>query len=305
MFKYKTIDNKLLVSTQHRRTQLNLHRQSQPVQGQLTIERFQQFSLPTSDVKQYITESLKGSAVKVVCLNPKIGEVQLKLWADAAQQARKPVFLRIPTMEALYKHYVSFPWRCKRLADFSIAALLLLLLSPLILVLMLLVRLHSPGEPIFFQQWRVGQNGQLFRILKFRTMVADAEAQHHQVMKNQQGLHKLKHDPRITPMGHWMRKLSLDELPQLVNVLRGEMSLVGPRPWALYDALRLGSEGQKRLNALPGITGEWQVQARSHLLDLDIVNEIDLEYLRNWSLHRDLKILLLTIPRVLFSYGAC
>ncbi|AFZ32167.1 Undecaprenyl-phosphate galactose phosphotransferase [Gloeocapsa sp. PCC 7428] len=305
MLKYKAVDSKLSILNQPRRIQLNSpRRQSQSVQGQLTIEQFQEFSLPTSEIRQYIVESLEGSAVKKVCLNPQIGEAQLGLWADAAAQARKPVFLRIPVMEALYQHDNSFPWLCKRLADFSAAALLLMLLSPLLLVLMLLVRLYSPG-PIFFQQWRVGQSGQLFRIFKFRTMVADAEMQHHQVMKNQQGLHKLKHDPRITPIGRWMRKLSLDELPQLINVLRGEMSLVGPRPWALYDALRLSPDGQKRLNALPGITGEWQVRARSHLLELDVVNEIDLEYLRNWSLYRDLKIILLTIPRVIFGVGAC
>ncbi|OKH22653.1 heterocyst development glycosyltransferase HepC [Chroogloeocystis siderophila] len=305
MLKYKAVDSKLSILNQPRRIQLNSpRRQSQSVQGQLTIEQFQEFSLPASEIRQYIVESLEGSAVKKVCLNPQIGEAQLELWADAAAQARKPVFLRIAVMEALYKHDNSFPWLCKRLADFSAAALLLMLLSPLLLVLMLLVRLYSPG-PIFFQQWRVGQSGKLFRIFKFRTMVADAETQHHQVMKNQQGLHKLKHDPRITPMGRWMRKLSLDELPQLINVLRGEMSLVGPRPWALYDALRLSPDGQKRLNALPGITGEWQVRARSHLLELDVVNEIDLEYLRNWSLYRDLKILLLTIPRVIFGVGAC
>ncbi len=294
MLRYKNID----VSQPQQKRFNSLHYQ------QLTIEQFQQFSLPKSEVKQYIVESLAGSAVDAVCLNPKIGEAQLELWADAAQQARKLVFLRIPTMEVLCKYCASFSWQCKRLADFGVAALLLVLLSPLLLILMLLVRLYSPG-PIFFQQWRVGRNGRLFRIFKFRTMVANAEAQHHIVMKNQQGLHKLKHDPRVTPIGRWMRKLSLDELPQLVNVLRGEMSIVGPRPWALYDALRLSPEGQKRLNALPGITGEWQVRARSRLLDLDSVNEIDLEYLRNWSLYRDLKILLLTIPRVLFGIGAC
>lgn len=304
MLKYKVVDHKIFAPTQGKQNISNLScSSSSPEQGQLTVERFQQLSLPDAEIKQYIAKSLEGSAVKAVCLNPQIGETQIVTWADAAHQAKKPVFLRIPTMEQLFKSGCSFSWRCKRVADFSAAVVLLVLLSPLMLVLTLLVRFNSPG-PIFFQQWRVGQNGRLFRILKFRTMIADAEQQHHQVMTHQQGLHKLQDDPRVTSIGRWMRQLSLDELPQLLNVLRGEMSLVGPRPWALYDALRLSSQGQKRLNALPGITGEWQVRARSHLLDLDRVNEIDLEYLQNWSLYRDFKILLLTIPRVVFGDGA-
>lgn len=169
--------------------------------------------------------------------------------------------------------------------------------------LMLLMQVYSPG-PIFFQQWRVGERGKLFRVLKFRTMMVDAEKLHHQVMGNQKGLHKREDDPRVTPLGRWLRKYSLDELPQLINVLRGEMSLVGPRPWALYDAVRISPEGQKRLRALPGITGVWQVEARSNLLELEAVNRCDLEYLRTWSLWGDLKILLLTLPKVLSGFGA-
>jgi lipopolysaccharide/colanic/teichoic acid biosynthesis glycosyltransferase len=170
-------------------------------------------------------------------------------------------------------------------------------------VIALLVKTSSPG-PIFFSQWRVGERGKLFRIIKFRTMVVNAEQLHHQVMGHQTGLHKLKNDPRVTPVGRWLRKLSLDELPQLWNVLRGEMSLVGPRPWALYDAVRIGVAQRQRLNALPGITGAWQVNGRSHLLDLHLVNSCDLHYLRTWSLWQDLKFLMLTIPKVLTGFGA-
>jgi len=135
-------------------------------------------------------------------------------------------------------------------------------------------------------------------------MTIDAEEQHHQVMGDQSGLHKLVADPRTTSIGKWLRKYSLDELPQLFNVLRGEMSLVGPRPWALYDALRIDEAGKTRLNALPGITGAWQVETRSQLLDLNAVNKCDLEYLGSWSLIKDLKILLLTIPKVISGSGA-
>ena len=132
------------------------------------------------------------------------------------------------------------------------ASVLLLVLSPVFFVLAWLILISSPGS-LFFRQWRVGKGGQLFQIIKFRSMTMDAEKNHHQVMGNQAGLHKHQDDPRVTNLGRWMRRYSLDELPQLINVLRGEMSLVGPRPWALYDALRLGPSAKKRLKALPGI----------------------------------------------------
>ena len=135
-------------------------------------------------------------------------------------------------------------------------------------------------------------------------MQVDAEARHHEVMGKQVGLHKLKNDPRITRVGYWLRQLSLDELPQLFNVLKGEMSLVGPRPWALYDAIRIESRLQRRLNVLPGITGPWQVSTRSNELDLYAVTCRDLAYLQQWNLLKDFRILLMTIPKVLFRNGA-
>ncbi len=168
-----------------------------------------------------------------------------------------------------------------------------------------LIKASTPG-PVLFRQWRVGQRGKLFRVLKFRTMTVNAEDSHHQVMADQMhtNLHKRDDDPRITPLGRWLRKYSFDELPQLLNVLLGEMSLVGPRPWALYDAVRIRPDLLERLNALPGITGAWQIQARSHLLDIDKVSDLDLDYLRNWSLAKDFKILLRTVPKVLSGFGA-
>ena len=274
--------------------------------GQLLVKSCQQARhayLPAIEDKKRLIECLKHSPVQLLRIEQAIGEAGLKLWADASEQANKQVFLRIPSAYGLFGHRSLLTWTLKRITDWSAAALLLLALGPLMLMLVLLMRIYSPG-PIFFRQWRVGRRGKLFRIIKFRTMMVDAEKLHHQVMSNQIGLHKLEDDPRITPIGRWMRKYSLDELPQLFNVLRGEMSLVGPRPWALYDALRISPEGQKRLNALPGITGPWQVGARSTLLDLDEVNNLDLKYLREWSLGHDLQILILTVPKVLFGFGA-
>lgn len=262
-----------------------------------------QIYLRAIEDNQWLIECLKHSPVRLLRVDQQLGETGLKIWANASEQAGKKVFLQIPSKYEMPGKRSPLSWALKRLMDWLAAILLLLVLSPVMLVLVLLMRIYSPG-PIFYRQWRIGQRGKLFQIIKFRTMVVNAEQYHHQVMVNQTGLHKLQDDPRITPLGRWMRKYSFDELPQIFNVLQGEMSLVGPRPWALYDALRIAPEGQKRLNALPGITGPWQVSARSTLLDLDEVNKCDLEYLDNWSLGKDLAILVLTVPRVLFGFGA-
>jgi lipopolysaccharide/colanic/teichoic acid biosynthesis glycosyltransferase len=231
-------------------------------------QQAEQIYLPAINDQQWLIDCLKYSSARLIRIDQDLGEAGLKQWADAAKQANKLVFLRLPSYYELPKQRKPLIWRLKRLIDVLATAVLLLAVSPIMLVLALLIRIYMPG-PIFYQQWRVGQRGKLFRIMKFRTMVVDAEKLHHQVMNSQTGLHKLKDDPRITPLGRWMRNYSLDELPQLYLMsCEGEMSLVGPRPWALYDALRISAEGQKRLNALPGITGQWQVSARSNLLDL-------------------------------------
>lgn len=259
--------------------------------------------LPALESEQLLADCLERSPIHLVRLTPDIGEAGLALWADACAKVSKPAYLSVPSISALPKKQNRLKWWLKRVVDWSAAALLLLVAGPLMLGLSFLMLLQSPG-PIFFSQWRVGERGKLFRILKFRTMVTGAELYHHQVMGHQSGLHKCENDPRITPIGRWMRKYSLDELPQLLNVLRGEMSLVGPRPWALYDAVRLSPSVRQRLNALPGITGIWQVTGRSHLRDLDAVNRVDLRYLGSWSLRQDFKILLLTVPKVLSGFGA-
>lgn len=259
--------------------------------------------LSSPESKEWLVDRLQRSPIQRVSLSPELTETELTLWANACAEVSKAVYLQVPNTPELPKKNKQLLWWVKRAIDWSVATLLLLVFSPLLLTLAVLIRLQSPG-PIFFCQWRVGERGKLFRICKFRTMVVDAEQFHHQVMGNQPGLHKHRNDPRVTPLGRWMRKYSLDELPQLINVLRGEMSLVGPRPWALYDALRISSETRHRLNALPGITGFWQVSARSHLRDINAVNQADLQYLRHWSLWQDLKILLMTLPKVMSGFGA-
>jgi lipopolysaccharide/colanic/teichoic acid biosynthesis glycosyltransferase len=259
-------------------------------------------SFPPLADQYLLAECLKRSPVRLVRVDAGLGEDHIRAWADACEQAGKSTFLRVPSASRLPRGY---GWILKRIFDWTVAALLLVALSPLFLVIVLLMKLSMPG-PILFQQWRVGQRGKLFRVLKFRTMIVNAEKFHHQVMagQSQDCLHKREDDPRITALGRFLRRSSLDELPQLINVLCGEMSLVGPRPWALYDAVRVRPDVQERLNALPGITGAWQVESRSTLLDLDKVNDRDLEYLHNWSLIGDLRILLRTVPKVLSGFGA-
>ena len=260
-------------------------------------------SFPALTRKRWIENCLRNSWIERVCVDKALGERGIKLWADACHQANKPVYLRLPSNSSLPSCFRTNRWRIKRIFDWTAALTILLFISPLILAISLAIAVFTPG-PIFYRQWRVGQRGKLFKIYKFRTMDVDAEQKHHELMVAQHGLHKLERDPRITSIGKWLRKYSLDELPQLFNVLRGEMSLVGPRPWALYDALRLGNNGKARLNALPGITGAWQIEGRSHVLDLEAVTKWDLDYLSDWSLARDLKILLLTVPKVFSGFGA-
>jgi lipopolysaccharide/colanic/teichoic acid biosynthesis glycosyltransferase len=262
-------------------------------------------SIPPLRNPGWLSECLKRSTVQLVRADLDLGETALKTWAEACESSGKALYLRLPSAAYLPHKHTGFRWGCKRVADWILAALGLILLSPILLVIAAAIALSSPGS-IFFSQWRVGKRGKLFRVLKFRTMTMNAEQQHHRVMADQSAssLHKREDDPRITAIGKWLRRYSLDELPQLINVLRGEMSLVGPRPWALYDAVRISAEMQPRLNALPGITGAWQVNARSTQLDLEAVSQQDLDYLHNWSLSSDLKILLRTLPKVLSGFGA-
>ncbi len=262
-----------------------------------------QFVLPALANDDWFRACVLKSKATAVCIAPDLGQEPIEAWAKACQEAGKPIYLRIPSMPALPHKRQTLAWSFKRLWDYGLAILLLIFCGPLMAFLAVLIYLQDRG-PVYFTQWRVGRRGRLFKIIKFRSMTADAEYLHQQVMANQAGLNKLKNDPRMTPLGRIMRKYSLDELPQLFNVLRGEMSLVGPRPWALYDAVKIAPELRHRLNALPGITGAWQVTARSHNCDLTSVNRIDLDYLQQWTFRNDLKFLLLTVPKVMSGFGA-
>ncbi len=193
----------------------------------------------------------------------------------------------------------------KRLFDVVGSVALLILLSPLLLATALLVKLTSPG-PVFFSQDRIGMNKRVFRLLKFRSMVVDAEARKKDLahLNEVDGpVFKIKEDPRVTPVGKVIRKLSIDELPQLINVVKGEMSLVGPRPPLPSEVDLYDWTDRKRLSIRPGITCLWQVSGRNDLSFQEWM-ELDRAYIDNWSTWLDFKILLRTIPVVLFGKGA-
>ncbi len=197
----------------------------------------------------------------------------------------------------------------KRTLDFVVSALLLIGLSPVMAAIAVAIRLTSPG-PALFRQRRLGLNGEPFTFYKFRTMRADAE----QILRNSPSLYakflennfKLPkgEDPRLAPLGRFLRTTSLDELPQLFNVLIGEMSLVGPRPIEPPQTVQYGDLAMLSMSAKPGITGHWQVSGRSEIAEYRKRVELDLEYIRDQSLGKDLEILLRTVPEVLRRKGA-
>lgn len=195
----------------------------------------------------------------------------------------------------------------KQVLDFVGALLLLLLLALPLALVALLIKLTSPG-PVMFRQQRSGLNGAPFTIYKFRTMVTNAEQLKHELeaMNEMRGpVFKVTKDPRITPIGKFLRRYSIDELPQLFNVLRGEMSLVGPRPLPVDEVKRFGDVAhRRRLSVKPGLTCLWQVSGRNEITEFKDWVRLDLEYIDNWSLWLDLKILLRTIPAVLAGTGA-
>jgi exopolysaccharide biosynthesis polyprenyl glycosylphosphotransferase len=193
----------------------------------------------------------------------------------------------------------------KRLFDIAVSGTLLVLVSPVLMVAAALVRLDSPG-PVLFRQERVGMEGNRFVMLKFRSMAVDAEAKLAALEQSNEGsgpLFKMKNDPRITRVGRFLRRFSIDELPQLCNVLGGSMSLVGPRPPLPREVEAYEHDVRRRLLVKPGLTGLWQVSGRSNLSWQDSVR-LDLYYVENWSLAGDFSILLRTVRAVFKSTGA-
>jgi exopolysaccharide biosynthesis polyprenyl glycosylphosphotransferase len=194
----------------------------------------------------------------------------------------------------------------KRAVDIALTLAALGLGWPLLAAVAVAIKLDSRG-PVFFCQERIGVGGKPFRMIKFRTMRDGADALKKDLVDLNESkdprLFKIRKDPRVTRVGRWLRRLSLDEFPQLINVLRGEMSLVGPRPFFAQDLEMYDRHHFARLHVLPGITGLWQVSGRSDVVDFEEVVRLDLEYVRNWSVLSDLRILAQTVPAV-FGRGA-
>jgi exopolysaccharide biosynthesis polyprenyl glycosylphosphotransferase len=220
----------------------------------------------------------------------------------------RPVVSRsmgLPLLEVRYPQLDNTQRALKRVLDVTVSVGGLVLLSPLLLAVSVAIRLDSPG-PILFRQKRVGADGKVFICYKFRSMHEDAElrqAELEPLNEADGAIFKIKDDPRVTPVGRFLRRWSMDELPQLVNILKGEMSLVGPRPLPVRDFLRMEEEHKRRLEAVPGMTGYWLIRGRSNL-SFEEMMRLDLYYIENWSLSFDVKIILRTLGAVLRREGA-
>src|SRR5215813_5163366 len=190
--------------------------------------------------------------------------------------------------------------------DLAMAFVLLVFLTPVLIGVAIAIRITSPG-PILFRQRRCGLNGRPFTMLKFRSMVSDAEQRKQELAAlNEMGgpVFKLTNDPRVTPIGRFLRRWSIDEWPQFINVLQGEMSLVGPRPLPVDEVERFDDPAhRRRLSVRPGLTCLWQVSGRNEVRDFKDWVRLDLEYIDHWSLWLDVKILWRTIPAVLTGTG--
>lgn len=197
-------------------------------------------------------------------------------------------------------------WRVKRLLDSILSLTGLIVLAPLFIAAMLLIKLDSPG-PCFIRQCRVGYLGREFGMYKFRSMIPDADKHLSRLLQNNETselMFKMKRDPRITRVGYWLRRYSIDELPQLWNVLKGDMSLVGPRPPLPSEVRRYRKHYLRRLGTMPGLTCLWQISGRSDIKDFAQVVRLDEQYIRQWSLWMDFLILLRTLPVVISAKGA-
>jgi exopolysaccharide biosynthesis polyprenyl glycosylphosphotransferase len=269
-------------------------------------------------LRQYHVEEVFFSIPRVLTTSGFCIDPYLQVCEEMGRAAR--VFLNMAEATRLARwHYQPFMDRAsvlshtveldpdqllfKRLFDIAGALVGVMILGLFYPLLALLIKLGSPG-PVFFRQERVGKNGQRFRIYKFRTMGVDAEARKQQLAQHNElsgAVFKMKNDPRITPLGKILRKLSLDELPQFINVLRGEMSLVGTRPPTPDEVQEYKNWHHRRISIKPGITGMWQVSGRNSITDFDEIVKLDLRYIDTWSIGLDIRIIFKTISVVLLK----
>lgn len=230
----------------------------------------------------------------------------LQFLASDVQKVRTPRFLRGRTKMVVWRASVATAYFVKRILDIFVSLSMIIFLIPLFLIVAILIKLESKG-PVIYRQIRVGKDGQHFNFYKFRSMFVDAEKAKLQMLdKNDSSdgvIFKMKHDPRITRVGRFIRKYSIDELPQFFNVLEGSMSLVGPRPPLPMEVAQYTLDERKRLHIKPGITCIWQVSGRS---DIPFKKQVllDEQYIKNHGLLKDIAILLKTIPAIVTGKGA-
>jgi hypothetical protein len=255
--------------------------------------------LPKTDLASTLYWNLRRTGV-ILRLLPSSREILYR-------RGTPEIFAGLPTLRVEMPFLIGLDYRVKRGLDFVGAFLGLILLSPVFFLIAIAIKTSSPG-PVFFQQERVGLQGQVFQMWKFRTMVINAAELQRQLETQNESedgiMFKLKNDPRIIPIGHFLRKTSLDEFPQLLNVLFGDMSLVGPRPLPIRDVEHFDAWHHIRHQVMPGITGLWQISGRSNIGDFNDVARLDLYYIDNWSLNLDLNILVETLRMILFGKGA-
>jgi exopolysaccharide biosynthesis polyprenyl glycosylphosphotransferase len=241
--------------------------------------------------------SLEGAGVELL-VDPGLVEV-------AGPRMHIRPLMGFPLLHVEEPHFTGWRRVVKRVSDIVLTSVGLMIISPVMLGIAAAIKLQD-GGPVIFRQARIGRSGKAFTMLKFRSMVVDAEERKLQLMHHNEGkggLFKLSHDPRVTPIGRVLRNFSLDELPQLFNVLAGTMSLVGPRPHLASELVQMPSEASRRSLMTPGLTGLWQVSGRSDL-EGDEAIRLDLRYVENWSLSLDLQILWKTVSAVLARRGA-
>ena len=221
-----------------------------------------------------------------------------------------PIYLRLKGIKVLQPGVASLVHpsvisKQKRLLDILGAIAGLIITAIIAIPIAIAMWLDDPGQ-IFYSQTRCGLDGKPFKIWKFRSMIADADCQKHLIENQAQGhIFKNENDPRITKVGHFLRRTSLDEFPQFWNVLRGEMSLVGTRPPTIDEVAMYDSHHFQRLKVKPGITGEWQVRGRSLVLNFEDIVQMDVDYQKRWSFFYDLHLLIQTVTVVLAGKGAC
>lgn len=271
------------------------------------------------DLRRFMGEAVVDAVVLVL---PLADEAMLEA-VQAARRQGKAVHLVLDEVGAIARHSRLYDfygnsvlvvgpsqqtarWAIKRAMDVFGALVGLLLTLPITLAIILAIKWQAPGQPVFFIQRRVGLNGRTFPFVKFRTMVPNAEALkdqlvHLNVMSGP--VFKIPDDPRVTSVGRLLRRTSLDELPQLINVLLGHMSIVGPRPALPSEVCQYGEDYRKRLSVRPGLTCLWQISGRNHI-DFREWMQLDMEYIDQWSLGLDMKIIVKTIPAVLQQRGA-